>query len=122
MDDVLEVRLQRPSVPDLILIDRREQSFERTLRPGGAYEVAIIVVELLRPFCDMCVAGCEAEFIVGAFFAKPDELDPCIGVEVDQVAVGRRTRDSAEYANAAVVTPRYPVDLLFKDRPNSDVA
>src|SRR3981189_3307776 len=65
MDDVLEVRLQRPSVQDLILIDRREQSFERTLWPGGAYEVAIIVVELLRPFRDMCVAGCEAEFIVG---------------------------------------------------------
>jgi hypothetical protein len=83
MNDVLEVRLQCPSFPDLILVDRREQSFERTLRPGGAYEVAIIVVELLRPFCDMCVAGCDAEFIVATFIAKPDELDPSIGVEVD---------------------------------------
>ena len=47
MDDVLKVRLHRPSVADLVLVDRREQSFERALRPIGAHEVAIVVIQLL---------------------------------------------------------------------------
>jgi hypothetical protein len=35
MDDVLKVRLHRPSVADLVLIDRCEQPFERTLGQSG---------------------------------------------------------------------------------------
>jgi hypothetical protein len=61
--------------PDLILEDRRGRSFERTLRPSGACEIAIIVVELLHPLRDMCVAECRTELIIGTFFAEADELD-----------------------------------------------
>ena len=89
MDDVLEVRLHRPSVADLILIDGSEQPLKRTLRPSSAYEVAVIAVELLSPLRNVCVSGCDAEFILGAAFGQAYKLDARVGVEIDQVAVGR---------------------------------
>ena len=121
MDDVLEVRLHRPTVADLILVDGGEQPFKRTLRPSGAYKIAIVAVELLSPLRNVCVASCDAEFVIGAFFAQTDKLDAGVGVEIDQIAVSRCPRNPAEYADTAIVAVRHSIDLLLKDSPRSNI-
>ena len=53
---------------------------------------------------------------------KTDELDAAIGVEVDQVSIGRSTRGTGKYADTAIVAVRHAIDLLLEHRPASDIA
>ena len=87
MDDVLEVRLHRPTVPDLILVDGSNQPLKRTLRPGGGHKSPIVSVQLLSPLRNVCVASCDAKFIVGSFIAQTDKLNTDVGVEIDKIAI-----------------------------------
>jgi len=53
------------------------------LRPSKAYEIAIIVVELLCPLGNVSIASCDTEFIIGAFFGQAYKLDAGVSVQVD---------------------------------------
>ena len=69
----------------------------------------------------MSVTGGDAEFIVGSFVAETNEFDARVHIQIDEIAIGRRAGNSAKYPYAAIVGVRHPIDLLFEDRPTSDV-
>jgi hypothetical protein len=122
MDDVLEVWLHRPTFPYLILIDRREKSLKVSQRPLRIDEGSIVQIESLCPLRDVGVTCCDAELVVRTIVSQTDKFDACIGVEIDQVAIGRPAGGPGEHTDAAVVAPRDAIDLLFKDRPAADIA
>lgn len=90
MDDVLEIRLHRPAVLDLILIDCGQQAFEASYGPIRIHQRAIIRIQRLRSFRDVGVPRCDPELVVWTVVAKADEFDAGIRVEIDQVAIGGR--------------------------------
>ena len=51
----------------------------------------------------MGIGGCDAELVVGTSVGQPDELEATVGVDIDQIAIGRSIGPAGEYADAAVV-------------------
>jgi len=111
-----------PTVPDLILIDRRQQSFETPRRPVGSNEGPIVRVQHLRTLGDVSVARGDPELVIRTSLAETDELETRVGIEIDQVAVGWRPGNAREDADATVVAVRHTIDLLLEDGPASDIA
>ncbi len=80
MDDVLEVGLQGPTVPHLVLIDRSQQGLKIAHRPNRIDQCAVIRVECLSSLGDVRITRCDPELIVGPAVAEPDELEAGIGI------------------------------------------
>src|SRR3954451_1418052 len=70
----------------------------------------------------MRISGGNAELVVGARIAKPDQLDAAICIDIDQITVSRRARHACENADAPIVAVRHPINLLLEDRPGSNIA
>src|SRR4051794_29861392 len=117
MDDVLEIRLYRPAVLDLILINGGQQAFEVSYRPVRIHEGPIIRIQRLRSFRDVGVTRGDPELVVRTVVAKADEFYAGIRVEIDLVAIGRRAAGPGEHADAAIVAMRHAINLLLEDCP-----
>jgi hypothetical protein len=122
MDDVLEVRLQRPAVLYLVLVDRRQQSLKVSRGPVGIHQRAVVGVERLRPLGHMGIARGDPELVIWPVITKPDELDAGISVEINQVAISGRAGGPCEHTDPAIVAVRHAVNLLLEDRPSTDVS
>src|SRR3954451_7199993 len=70
----------------------------------------------------MCVAGCNAKFVIRSAVVKADELNAAVRIKIYQIAIRWRASHPCKYANAPVVARRYPVNLLLEDAPGSDIA
>jgi hypothetical protein len=70
----LDVRLHRPSVADLILVSGGNQALEASHRPIGGDKLAVVSVERLGAFGDVCITDCDAELIVGTLVTQANEL------------------------------------------------
>src|SRR3569832_2383906 len=116
MNDVLKVRLQRPSAADFVLVDSGHQRFRASNRPGRSGQLLKVEIERASPGRNLCFCGGDAELVLRALLAQADELDASICIEVDDVAIGRTVGRTEKNPNAAIVIMRDAVKLLLKNR------
>src|SRR5437868_1015553 len=119
MQDVLNVWLQGPALPDFVLIDGREEALEAPLRPRQTHQRAEIGVEPLCASRDMRITGRDAEFVVRSCFVQTDELESSIGIQVNKAAVRGAGGNPAKDANAPVIAFGNAIELLFENCPQT---
>ncbi|MEH2560837.1 hypothetical protein V1289_000464 [Bradyrhizobium sp. AZCC 2289] len=115
MADELKIGLQRPAGTELILINRRQQSFGTAQRPGRSIELREIRIEGSRSSGDPCEGASDSELVVRPSVLKPDELDAGVAVKVDQIAIRRAVGDARKNPDAAIIVSADPINLLFED-------
>jgi hypothetical protein len=67
----------------------------------------------------MCVASCDAKFIVGSLIDQTDKFNTGVGVKIYEIAISRSPRYPAEYSDTSIVAVSHSIDLLVKDSPPS---
>jgi hypothetical protein len=122
MGDILEIRLQHEAGADFVLIHGCDESFVAAGWPTLAIQLLKIGIERLCPGRDTRIAAGDTEFILGSLVAKTNKFDPCISVEVDDVAVRRAVGCPREDADAPVVVLSDAIDLLLEHGVNAEIA
>jgi hypothetical protein len=87
MNDVLEVRLPRPSFPDLILVDRRRPAGSS----GGALRLTEIPQHLLRVGCRRCGRTVEIQKADAVRLYGPDAVWKNVGQRLLDNTCSQRT-------------------------------
>src|SRR5438105_43304 len=70
----------------------------------------------------MGIGGRNPEFVFGPMVTQSNELEARVGVEVDQVAIRRAVRGPREDTDPAIVVSPHPMEFLFEDRIDSEIA
>src|ERR1700722_1776555 len=118
MRNVLEVRLQRPTAPDLALVDYGDKAFITTNGPGRAVQPLKIGIKCLRPGRNACIGCRDAELVLRSLVAETDELDAGVGVKIDDVPVRRAIRSPRKNSNAPIVIMADAIDILLEHGVN----
>jgi hypothetical protein len=122
MGDVLEVRLQRKTGSDFVLVNRRDERFVAPDGPGRTVHLLEICIKRLGPWRDARIASGETKFIFRSTFAETDEFDPRIGINVDDVAVRRAVGCPREDSYSPIVIMADPIYLLLEHGIDAEIA
>jgi hypothetical protein len=81
MNDVQDVRLQRPAIADLVLVDGCEQRLESTRRPVRSIDLLKVCAERLCARRRAYISDSNAKLVLRSLVIEPYKFDTAIGVE-----------------------------------------
>ncbi len=111
------------------LVDHLDQSFERAHRGRQPGKILGIEVELPRVMGNMHVSDPHPEAVERPARDQPGEADAAVGIEIDQVAVGRAVGDADKGGDARqrgryalLLHGGWTIERLLDDGENAVVA